>query len=97
MFTRFDGGTPEFVNVIGFVDKASADGYAMLNKPLEESHFMILPTFAEAYGIVFCEASSFGLPSIALKRGGVPVKDHVNGLLFDVKLRLQSIVIKSPS
>jgi len=81
---EFEDGIPEYVNIIGFLNKATDAGCNKLNQLLEESHFMILPTYAEAYGIVFCEASSYGLPSIALDRGGVPVTDQVNGLLFDV-------------
>lgn len=36
-----------------------------------ESDFLLLPTRAESYGIVFCEASAFGIPSITTDVGGV--------------------------
>jgi len=37
-----------------------------------QNHFLILPTSAECFGIVFCEASAFGLPSITYDTGGIP-------------------------
>jgi glycosyltransferase involved in cell wall biosynthesis len=43
-----------------------------------------MPSMAESYGIVFCEASSFSTPSLATNIGGIPtaVKDGINGKLF---------------
>jgi glycosyltransferase involved in cell wall biosynthesis len=51
----------------------------------ESADFLILPTQAEAAGIVFSEASSFGLPSITYATGGVPdyIRDHVNGICLE--------------
>lgn len=45
---------------------------------------MILPTLTECYGIVFAEASSFGLPSLAPQIGGIPtaIRDGKNGKTF---------------
>lgn len=82
---KIDCALPGFVNVLGFIDKASEEGYEKINELLNNSHFLILPTVAEAYGIVFCEASSFGLPSLALNHGGIPVKNNINGFLFEVE------------
>jgi glycosyltransferase involved in cell wall biosynthesis len=44
-----------------------------------------MPTRYEAFGHVYAEASSFGLPSLATNTGGVSsvVRDEVNGKLFD--------------
>ena len=82
-------GLPDFVKVLGFIDKSSSAGYLLINQLLQDSHFMILPSIAEAYGVVFCEASSFGLPSIALNLGGIPVRNNVNGLLFDIETSIE--------
>ena len=40
--------------------------------------FLILPTEFDAFGIVFCEASAYGVPSIAADVGGVsqPVREE---------------------
>ena len=76
--------TPGFVRIHGFVSKKSTDGQALLDKLYRESHFFILPTRFEAYGIVFVEASSYGLPSLGTAVGGVTtiIRDGANGKLF---------------
>jgi glycosyltransferase involved in cell wall biosynthesis len=73
-----------FVDVVGFLDKDGADA-ARFESILAASHFLILPTRAECFGLPFCEASAFGVPSLAANVGGVstPVRDGVNGALFD--------------
>ena len=45
---------------------------------------MVLPTLYDAFGILFCEASAYGVPSIAPNVGGVgqPIRDGVNGFLL---------------
>lgn len=47
---------------------------------------LILPTRAECAGIVFCEASAYGLPSFTTATGGVPdyVEDDINGRLLSL-------------
>jgi glycosyltransferase involved in cell wall biosynthesis len=51
-----------------------------------DADVFILPTRAECAGIVFCEASAYGLPSFATATGGVPdyVEDGVNGRLLSL-------------
>ena len=48
------------------------------------SHFLLLPTLADCFGLVLCEANAFGVPSLANDVGGVGevVKPDVNGCLF---------------
>ena len=77
-------GLPDFVKIQGYISKKNADGIKMLNNLFADSHFFIMPSRFEAYGVVFCEASSFGVPSIASVVGGIPtaVKDGINGKLF---------------
>jgi glycosyltransferase involved in cell wall biosynthesis len=43
-----------------------------------------MPSRGEAFGLVFAEASSFALPSIATKVGGLPevIREGVNGFTF---------------
>lgn len=67
-----------FVKPLGFVsDEEKVTLFA-------ESHFLILPSRAEAYGIVFCEANALGVPCIATNVGGIPtiIKDNLNGKTF---------------
>jgi glycosyltransferase involved in cell wall biosynthesis len=68
----------------GFIAKSSQAGIEKIGHLLAESHFLILPSIAEAYGLVFCEANSFGLPAIATNVGGIPtiIKDGINGMTF---------------
>ncbi|MBC8125590.1 MAG: glycosyltransferase family 4 protein [Gloeobacteraceae cyanobacterium ES-bin-144] len=81
--------TPDFVIRHGFVSKKSPDGRKKLDKLLSESHFLIVPSRAECYGLVFAEASSYGLPSLAAEVGGIPtvVRQDVNGRLFPLSAR----------
>jgi glycosyltransferase involved in cell wall biosynthesis len=75
---------PDFVRVHGFVSKRSAEGSLLMARLYRESHFFLLPTQAEAYGVVFVEALAHGLPSLGCRVGGVPtiVQDGVSGWLF---------------
>ena len=48
------------------------------------SHFLLVPTLAECFGIVFAEAQAFGLPPISRAVHALPsvVEDGISGLLF---------------
>jgi glycosyltransferase involved in cell wall biosynthesis len=76
--------TPGFVKRHGYVSKSSEDGMRLLERLFTQAHFLILPSRAEAYGVVFAEASSYGVPSLATRVGGIPtvVQDGKNGKLF---------------
>lgn len=69
------------MEVIPFLNKNKPEDYERLKQLLSQSHLLFLPTRAECYGIVYCEASAYGLPSIATATGGVTsiVKDGING------------------
>jgi glycosyltransferase involved in cell wall biosynthesis len=77
-----DEEVPQYVEVLGFVNKQSSDGRKQLEELYRHATFFILPTRAEAAGIVFCEASAFGVPTITFKTGGVEdyVREGVNGV-----------------
>jgi glycosyltransferase involved in cell wall biosynthesis len=81
------GVTPDieprpFLHLHGFLnfteDRARAEEIYL------SSSMLMLPTIAEDAGIVFAEAASFAVPSIAPGTGGVPtmVEDGVNGILL---------------
>ncbi|HRE57068.1 MAG TPA: glycosyltransferase family 4 protein [Candidatus Kapabacteria bacterium] len=72
------------MKVIPFLDKNNVHQRTSLHELLTSSSFLLLPTRAEAYGIVFCEASAFGLPSISTNVGGVSgvVREGKNGHLL---------------
>jgi glycosyltransferase involved in cell wall biosynthesis len=73
------------IDYAGFVDKSTPSGEARFGHLLGESHFLCLPSRSEAFGIAFCEASAYGVPSISVHTGGIAsaVRDGTNGYLFD--------------
>ena len=77
---------PPYVINHGFIDKNQPGGMAELARLYQDSHFLFVPSRGEAYGLVFCEASAYGLPSISHAVGGIPtiVKDGENGKLFPI-------------
>jgi ribosomal protein S18 acetylase RimI-like enzyme len=62
---------PDFVELAGFIDKRTPDGEAHLGALLSRSHFHVLFTKAEAFGIVFAEANAWAVPNIASDVGGI--------------------------
>lgn len=74
----------ERMDVLGYLDKNNPEQQAKLLALIENSDYLLLPTRAECYGLVFCEASAYGLPSITTNTGGVGtvVRDGVNGYIL---------------
>jgi glycosyltransferase involved in cell wall biosynthesis len=72
------------MKVIPYLDKKIESQRREMERLFETSDFLFLPTRGEAYGMVFCEASSFGLPSITTNTGGVAgaVRDGENGYML---------------
>ncbi len=81
-----DEADQKFVNVLGFIEKTVA-GQAKIQAELSRSHFLIVPSVAECFGIVYCEASALGVPSIARNVGGVAsaVRNGRNGQRFELE------------
>lgn len=54
-------------------------------KILLESDFLVFPSLLEGFGMVLCEAMSYGLPVIAFNNTAMPytIKHNENGLLVD--------------
>lgn len=80
IFDDDDGG----LVVIPFLDKSKSEHLTKLCNILKDAHFLVLPTEFDAFGIVFCEASAYGVPSIAADVGGVsqPIREGKNGFLL---------------
>jgi glycosyltransferase involved in cell wall biosynthesis len=76
---------PDFVINHGYLKKAVPAEKALLESLYQTCHFLFLPSKAEAFGCVFCEASAFGMPSISRKTGGImsAIIDGVNGFTLD--------------
>lgn len=75
---------PSFVTNHGLLSKADEAQRARIEDLLLQSHFLFVPSRAEAYGMVFCEAAAFGLPSVSTDVGGIPtmVRNGQTGALL---------------
>jgi glycosyltransferase involved in cell wall biosynthesis len=76
---------------IPFLDKNKKEDMDELQKIFLQTDFLFLPTRAECAGVVFGEASSFGIPSITTDTGGVStqISDGVNGYALSYDARAQ--------
>jgi glycosyltransferase involved in cell wall biosynthesis len=84
---NIDGSLPNCVQAVGHIDRRkSAVEANKLNELYRRSHLLFVPSRAEAFGHVFCEASSFAVPSLATDVGGIPsaVRSGVNGQTFSL-------------
>lgn len=61
----------------------------------KDTHFLIVPTRAEGFGIVYAEASSFGVPSISYDVMGVKssIENNVNGFRFPITASAEQMAI----
>lgn len=75
---------PSYVKCLGYVSKHTVEGKEQIRQILADTHFLFVPSRAEAYGIVFCEANAYGIPCLTTYVGGIGtiVKDHINGMTF---------------
>jgi glycosyltransferase involved in cell wall biosynthesis len=60
------------LRVIPFLNKQMPAQRAEFARLWREAHVFILPSRAEAAGVVFCEAAAHGIPCVATHTGGIP-------------------------
>ena len=85
------------ITVIPFINKHNEEaGLTALSISSVNSDFLLLPTRAECAGVVFCEASAFGIPSITTDTGGVStyVEDGINGFALPLAARAEAYADK---
>lgn len=77
---------PDFIINHGFISKSSPEGIRRMEQLFEENHFLLVPSKAEAFGLVYAEANAFAMPSFATKTGGITtvIKDDINGKTFSL-------------
>ena len=70
-----------YINHVGFLNKNNPEQYRRYVKLWQEANLFLLPTQAECAGIVYCEASAYGVPIFTYDTGGIGdyVVDGVNG------------------
>ncbi len=76
---------PFKVIIEGFLDKNIISEELKLIALLEDAHFLFVPSLSECFGIVYCEASSCGTPSLGINTGGVSsaIKHNINGICLE--------------
>jgi glycosyltransferase involved in cell wall biosynthesis len=69
------------ITVIPFLDKNARTDFQRLDEVFRNTDLLFLPTRAECAGVVFSEASAYGIPSVSTDTGGVTtyVKEGTNG------------------
>jgi glycosyltransferase involved in cell wall biosynthesis len=72
------------LQVVPFLDKNDPKQRQQIAQLFLASHFMLVPTRADATPIVTCEASAFGLPILAADTGGLrgSIREGYNGFLL---------------
>ena len=70
-----------YIDYVGFLNKNDSEQYRRYVRLWQEAHLFLLPTQAECAGIVYCEASAYGVPIFTYDTGGTGdyVIDGVNG------------------
>ncbi len=88
--------TPVWFRHHGYLRKNNPNDFAKLSRLYKECHFFAMFSSAENFGIVYAEASAFGVPSLAINTGGVAAAVHEmkNGCLFDKLASAKEIASK---
>lgn len=83
---------PSYVNLPGFISKQTPEGKEKIFRLLSESHFLFLPSRADACPMVFAEANAHGLPCLSTYVGGIStaVRDNINGMTFALDAPIQN-------
>jgi len=81
------------IKIINFVNKNKIFGEKKISNNLIKSHFHILFSNSEAYGVSLVEANSRALPNISFKVGGISqiVKKGISGMLFEKNVDLKFV------
>lgn len=81
------------IHVLGTLQKDTPADHERLTGILSSAHFLVVPSIAECYGMVYAEASAYGVPSVACDVGGVSsvVTPGRNGLLFPADVAAETM------
>lgn len=85
-----------FVDYMGFLDKEDEEQYQKYLNAWRQADILLLPTRAECAGIVFNEASAFGVPSLSVDTGGVAdyVRNDINGYRMPISANSEDFALK---
>lgn len=78
------GAMPSFVRCFGFLSKKVPAEAARIHRLFQQASFLVLPTRADCFGVVFCEAAAYGLPVVTTNVGGIPeiLRSREWGVMF---------------
>jgi glycosyltransferase involved in cell wall biosynthesis len=67
-----------------FIDKRTEYGKRHLDAVFRSATLLMVPSLAECYGLVYCEANAYGVPAVGCDVGGVStiIRDGENGFLI---------------
>jgi glycosyltransferase involved in cell wall biosynthesis len=84
----------KFVSVHGFLSRDDSEHSRKLHGLFLDSHFLVVPTNAECFGIVFAEAAAHALPAVSKGVDAVPsiVSDDETGIVIDRNLGAETYV-----
>ena len=73
------------VKIVPFINKNKRGADKKISNFLLKSHFNLLFSSAEAYGIALIEANSRGVPNLVFRIGGMQniIKNEINGKIFN--------------
>ena len=79
--------TAGYIRSHGLLYQSDPQQSATLAAMFERAHFLIVPTTAECFGIVFAEAQAFALPPVSRRVHALStvIVDGETGLLFDLE------------
>lgn len=74
------------ITLIRSIDKSNHHDSNLLNTILKQTHFLLFPSRAEAFGHVIAESNAFGIPVIASDVGGIPsaIGNGINGYTINL-------------
>ncbi|WP_297985042.1 glycosyltransferase family 4 protein [uncultured Chryseobacterium sp.] len=77
----------DFITVIPFLNRNIPEEAQRLEELTSSADFLFVPTRAECYGVVFCEAAANGMPVIATDTGGISaiVENDRTGILLPLE------------
>ncbi len=77
----------EFCDQHGFLDKRKSEDRQKLDNLFQNASFLVVPSVAECFGCVYCEANAYGVPGIGRETGGVAqaIRPGTNGFLLSTQ------------
>ena len=72
---------PDYATNHGLLLKSDSIQRAKFEHLLMQTHLVFVPSRAEAFGMTFCEAAAYGVPSLSSNVGGIPtiVRENITG------------------